>query len=327
MYGVIYKLTNKLNGKPYIGQTKQKLIRRLNQHTFGQQYIDGVIQDVGWENFTVEVLEECETREQLNEREKFWIAHFNCKAPNGYNLTKGGAGSLEYICSDETREKKSVAVMGAKNPFWGRRHTTESKNLMSAAHMGNKSWLGRRHTAEENAKSSASHRGTTPYKNLLAEIDKHNFSYASLAKLLGISHQTVSDKMRGKIRFTERDKAKLVEIFGLPAEYLLERDANFVPVTSVQTGKHHTIEQCAKISITKRCESPYKNLLAEMDKRQISYRGLAELLSLSRPTISDKMRGKYNFTERDRAKLVEIFGLPIEYLLERDDGLPQNFQI
>ena len=71
MYGVIYVIVNLLNGMRYVGQTTQKLNARIRKHKTGKQYIDRVIQDIGWENFTVEVLEECETREQLNEREKF----------------------------------------------------------------------------------------------------------------------------------------------------------------------------------------------------------------------------------------------------------------
>ncbi|MBR6711458.1 MAG: GIY-YIG nuclease family protein [Selenomonadaceae bacterium] len=221
-YGIIYKITNKLNGKPYVGQTKQKLRRRINQHKVANSAIGNAIRKYGIGNFTIEVIEECATLEQLNAREMFWIAELKCKAPNGYNRDNGGEGSLGRLCSTETRVKKSAAVMGDKNPFWGKCHTTESKAKMSMAHMGNKSWSGRHHTDEENAKVSAVKRGATPYKNLLEEMDKRNLSYTSLSKLLGLANRTVSDKMNGKLRFTDKDKAKLVEIFGLPAEYLLK---------------------------------------------------------------------------------------------------------
>lgn len=60
-----------------------------------------------------------------------------------------------------------------------------------------------------------------------------------------------------------------------------------------------------------------KNLLNELDVHNLSYRRLSELLGVSSAAI--KMRGKRNFTERDKTKLVEIFGKPIEYLLERKD--------
>ena len=52
----------------------------------------------------------------------------------------------------------------------------------------------------------------------------------------------------------------------------------------------------AKLSATKRSDSPYKNLICEMDKENLSFRGLAKLLGLSHTSISDKIYGKQNFT-------------------------------
>ncbi len=83
-------------------------------------------------------------------------------------------------------------------------------------------------------------------------------------------------------------------------------------------GKHHTNEHCKKLSTLYRGDSPYKNLIPELDDFNLSYAALAKLLGLK--AISAKMRGKENFTERDKVKLVEIFGKPIEYLLERSEG-------
>ena len=103
--------------------------------------------------------------------------------------------------SPEHRRKIGEAGKGKPSPFLGKHHTDESK-----------------------VKSSASMRGSTPFKNLSATITEHQLSYTSLAKLMGLSFSSVSLKMRGKVRFTAKDIAKLVEIFGLPAEYLMARD-------------------------------------------------------------------------------------------------------
>lgn len=84
-------------------------------------------------------------------------------------------------------------------------------------------------------------------------------------------------------------------------------------------GKHHTVDSLAKMSAVKRNETPYKNLIAEMDARQLTYTVLAKLLDLSRAAVSYKMLDKRKFTDSDKIKLVEIFGKPIEYLLARDD--------
>ena len=56
-----------------------------------------------------------------------------------------------------------------------------------------------------------------------------------------------------------------------------------------------------------------------MDKHYLTYTGLAEILGVTKAAVSAKMRGKLNFTEKDKAKLVEIFDKPAEYLLARDD--------
>ena len=112
MYGVIYMIVNLLNGMRYVGQTRQPLKKRMYQHAKANSYIGNAIRHYGWKNFTVEVIEECETLEQLNEREKFWIAYFNCKHPNGYNLTDGGDGIAS--CTQETRDKISAAKTGKK---------------------------------------------------------------------------------------------------------------------------------------------------------------------------------------------------------------------
>ena len=72
---IIYVITNLLNGKQYVGQTTRTLKERLTQHrSHSNSAIGQAIQKYGWENFKAEVIEECETLEKLNEREKYWIA-------------------------------------------------------------------------------------------------------------------------------------------------------------------------------------------------------------------------------------------------------------
>ena len=121
-------------------------------------------------------------------------------------------------------------------------------------------------------------------------------------KLTGIAK--ISYKMRGIRNFTDADKVKLVEIFCKPIEYLLEHDTTKLDETS-----------SANLA-----NSRYKNLLSEMYARQLSCDALAKLMGLAKSSVYRKMHGEYNFTNKDKAKLVEIFGKPIEYLLERTAG-------
>ncbi len=88
---VIYLITNLLNGKKYVGQTRRELRQRISQHkNDSEAYIDRAIKKHGWENFSVSILEECASPDELNDREIYWIGALNTRKPNGYNLTDGG---------------------------------------------------------------------------------------------------------------------------------------------------------------------------------------------------------------------------------------------
>lgn len=90
----IYKIVNLINGKIYVGQALN-IERRISEHKRGkgvhEQSIDKAIQKYGIDNFSYDVIELCRA-EELNDREIFWIAHFNSYR-RGYNLTSGGQGS------------------------------------------------------------------------------------------------------------------------------------------------------------------------------------------------------------------------------------------
>ena len=102
---IIYVITNLLNGKKYVGQTTRTLEERFSEHKFCKDsYIGKAIRKYGEENFKAEVLEECSTLEELNEREKYWIAKLNTLVPNGYNLNGGGSNAIP---TETTRKKQS----------------------------------------------------------------------------------------------------------------------------------------------------------------------------------------------------------------------------
>lgn len=79
----IYKITNKLNGKSYIGQSIH-CGKRLDEHCKGGQLIDEIIQLEGIENFTFEILKEV-NEEELSYWEDYYIMKYNSLFPNGYN--------------------------------------------------------------------------------------------------------------------------------------------------------------------------------------------------------------------------------------------------
>ena len=85
----IYKVTNKINGKVYIGQSVD-IGRRWRQHMTAEDdiYFHKAIQKYGVENFEWEVIEKCK-KSELDERESYWIEYYD-SFNKGYNCTKGG---------------------------------------------------------------------------------------------------------------------------------------------------------------------------------------------------------------------------------------------
>lgn len=102
---IIYKTTNLINGKFYIGQDSNDNPNYLGSGLLLKKSIE----KYGRENFIKETLEVCQTKEQLNEREIFWIEETNAKVL-GYNIADGGHGGNTY--TEETRKRISELFKG-----------------------------------------------------------------------------------------------------------------------------------------------------------------------------------------------------------------------
>lgn len=91
MVGFIYKITNKVNGKSYIGQTRKSVEFRWRQHKNSKDNYDlhNAIRKFGEDNFEITTLKECDYSE-LDKWEIYYIAQYNTFR-NGYNMTKGGS--------------------------------------------------------------------------------------------------------------------------------------------------------------------------------------------------------------------------------------------
>ena len=91
--GMIYKITNTVNDKVYIGQTIQQLKRRWNQHCcyskFSDVHLYRAMRAYGIDKFSIEPIEENIPQDKLNEREIYYIQYYDSYI-NGYNSTKGG---------------------------------------------------------------------------------------------------------------------------------------------------------------------------------------------------------------------------------------------
>lgn len=144
----IYKITRKDTGQMYIGLS-ENIEKRYREHANGKDMkhsrIDPAMVKHGTDKFNLEIIEELPNdRALLMKREEYWVSHYNTyKDKNHYNLTPGGdfnpmkvpeiaakiSGENNIMKSPEARAK----ISGENNPFYGCKHTQESKEKMSKA--------------------------------------------------------------------------------------------------------------------------------------------------------------------------------------------------
>lgn len=177
---VIYKITNLVNGKAYVGQTVRKLWERLKEHRKSKSAIGNALRKYGKESFSIEILAECLTIDEMNNKEIHFIKTLNTMKPNGYNLAAGGLNSL---ASDEAKEKMSTSKKGSKHPLFGTHRSQETKNAIAKSRIGlvvseetkakiSASNSGKRKTEEHSQKISESLKGKSKSKDHLNKISK-----------------------------------------------------------------------------------------------------------------------------------------------------------
>ena len=202
---IIYKTTNLINGKIYIGQDTKNNPKYKGSGTL----LCKSFEKYGFDNFKKEIIESnIDSMDVLNEREIYWISYYNSTNKEiGYNLTLGGKGSKGHITSQETREKiakanigktisketkRKMSVSGGKNK--GLKHSIESKKNMSISKIGNSNAKGMKHTIETKLKCSIASKRRTKESIHLA-IQKRNHTVYHTNKNI-ISHNCIFCKIK-----------------------------------------------------------------------------------------------------------------------------------
>lgn len=135
--GVIYAIKSPSN-KVYVGKT-YNLRKRIAAHMHiarkGSSIIlHNSIRKYGWDAHELFILE-CIPDEKLNDMEMFWIRRLNTYCQNnqmGLNMTLGGDGQRSsWMHKTELRKWFSNKFTGEGNPFYGKKHSEETKNGMS----------------------------------------------------------------------------------------------------------------------------------------------------------------------------------------------------
>ena len=140
----IYKITNKINGKSYIGQTIKDIKSRWENHckkTSNCSAIYNAIQKYGKDNFIVEEIGGANSQSELNYQEWLMIFRYDTLAPNGYNLRQGGGSKGKT--HETTKSKLSNINIGKKlkattktkigNTHRGMKRTQKTSNNISVS--------------------------------------------------------------------------------------------------------------------------------------------------------------------------------------------------
>jgi len=158
MNAQIYLVSNKLNGKQYVGQTINP------EHQIGHgRILRKAYKLHGKDNFSYEpICTGITSRTTLNAVERFWIAVADTVVPKGYNIELGGSEGSTW--TEERRRKHSLALtgrihtrpLGSKSGMKGKKFPEDAKRKLAEVMKGNKHSLGVFPSEETKAKMSAS---------------------------------------------------------------------------------------------------------------------------------------------------------------------------
>lgn len=164
----LYKITNLVNGKIYVGVHKTKNVD--DGYMGSGKVVLSAIEKYGKDNFVKEVLEYFDTAADMFAREKEIVNEDFLKRGDVYNLRRGGSGGFDFINSSgiakfrgKTHCDESKATMGFRNP------SEEDRKKIAARMKGNKHNPNIRETG---SKHPASYPKSDEHKNKLREIGK-----------------------------------------------------------------------------------------------------------------------------------------------------------
>lgn len=253
-YGYIYKITNTLNGKVYIGQTTRGFDARYQRMGEGiervyrshlankragrnyNEHLLSAIEKYGFSVFTVEKeYAVAYSRKELDQLEIDLISYFNAADPDhGYNSESGGGNGKPNAIS-----RRKMAKCGEKNGFYGRHHSEETrehlKTIKSGKYTGEQNPnFGHKWTEEQRSKASKARLGIPNEKSrgrkVPREVVERQAQYLHEAYASGkIKHPRLG------AHWSIEDKRKMSE--RMIGRYTGTKNSNHKKVICVTTGK------------------------------------------------------------------------------------------
>jgi group I intron endonuclease len=199
MTAIIYKITNQLTNKSYIGWTSQSFDARWHQHKkLAQKNQDNrpfynAIRKYGIDCWTQEILEEVNDKNLAKQKEIEYIKLFE-SYDKGYNATRGGDGNNDIKMSAESNLARSLALKGKPKNYVraaGKKQSAESRKKISDAHKGmKKPWV--KWTQEQIVKRAMTRRALTEQQyNQIHELRKTGLRICDIAKQVNTSSDLV----------------------------------------------------------------------------------------------------------------------------------------
>lgn len=206
---IIYKTTNTINGKIYIGKDSKN-----DPNYYGSgQILKNAIKKYGKCNFTKEIIENCSSPEELDLKEKYWISYFDSTNRDiGYNLTDGGTGGDTFT---HNPNKETIRETLRKTSS-GKKHSELTKTKLSMlrsgkgnGHYGKPAWnRGIPMSNEQKQKLSKINKGK--YLGVKRTDDiKNKISNSLKGKPKSTTHkEKISLKLKGR-KLSENTKIKM----------------------------------------------------------------------------------------------------------------------
>ena len=247
---LVYLVTNLITGKRYVGQTRNTLKDRWEEHLWeahgnkGSRYFCRAIRKYGESKFTVIEIEQCYGKVSLSEAEAHWVQVYQCEVPNGYNLTTGG--ELEYEFTEDVKRRISEAHGGlseAKQINVAKRYRAgaTSYELASEFKVGPTTIINAVRRQGVPIRSVAEAKGGLPPEKELEAIQKYLSGVS--AKQVGEECGVSSTAIMGTLKRNMISRRGVSEALGgLPPEKELEVVQKYLALfTTIQLAKEYGV--------------------------------------------------------------------------------------
>ena len=201
--GVIYKVTNKINNKVYIGQTVRSFDRRKTEHLRQAKnkhrscaYFHSALLKYGFDSFVWEVIFESDCQVELDSKEIEFISYYNSYGDGGYNLCLGGSNNNGYKRSEQTVEKMRNFKHSEKTKEEARQRMLGTKVKEETKEKLRQINLGKKHSEKTKEKMSISNKGKGTKKVICTQTGKVYNSMTEAAEDIGCSVGSLSSAVK-----------------------------------------------------------------------------------------------------------------------------------